>query len=69
MRTLFSTMLAVVAVLFLGMAPSEAQIKLRAGNVLPPTSDQGQASEFFAKPAAGGRMTRPICSTRARSTA
>ena len=49
MRALFSTVLATVAVLFLGMAPSEAQIKLRAGSVLPPTSDQGQAADFFAK--------------------
>lgn len=37
------------AALLATTAPSEAKIKLRAGSVLPPTSDQGQAAEHFAK--------------------
>src|SRR4051794_619606 len=39
------------ALLALGFAsgPSDAAIKMKAGHILPPTSDQGQAAEFFAK--------------------
>ena len=39
---------AAVAVAF-ASAPAEAQIRLKAGHILPATSDQGMASEFFAK--------------------
>ena len=40
-----------IALLALGLAgnPSEAAMRLKAGHILPPTSDQGQAAEFFAK--------------------
>ncbi len=39
------------ALLALGLAsgPSDAAMKMKAGHILPPTSDQGQAAEFFAK--------------------
>jgi tripartite ATP-independent transporter DctP family solute receptor len=33
----------------LAVLPAEAAMTLRAGSVLPPDSDQGQAAEFFAK--------------------
>lgn len=49
MRMLSKSLLAAVAVTFIGVGPSAAQMELRAGSVLPPTSDQGQAAEFFAK--------------------
>jgi len=40
-----------IALLALGLAgnPSEAAMRLKAGHILPPTSDQGQAAEFFAR--------------------
>ncbi len=37
------------AALLAATAPADAAMKLRAGSVLPPTSDQGQAADFFAK--------------------
>jgi len=38
------------ALLALGLAggPGDAAMRLKAGHILPPTSDQGQAAEFFA---------------------
>ena len=49
MRVFFK--IAGAALLALGLvgAPSEAAMRLKAGHILPPTSDQGQAAEFFAK--------------------
>lgn len=45
--------LAMAGAAFMALAfaagPSEAAMKLKAGHILPPTSDQGQAIEFFAK--------------------
>ena len=49
MRVFFK--IAGAALLALGLvgAQSEAAMRLKAGHILPPTSDQGQAAEFFAK--------------------
>src|SRR4051812_33207315 len=46
----FWTMTAIAGLaLGLASAPSEAAMRLRAGHILPNTSDQGQAIEYFAK--------------------
>lgn len=41
--------IAILAMASLVSTDAGAQMKLRAGHILPNTSDQGQASEFFAK--------------------
>jgi len=46
-RTPLAIAIAASALLFAGAA--DAQMKLKAGHILPGTSDQGQASEFFAQ--------------------
>ncbi len=48
MRDLHATAIALAAALLLAIAPAGA-VTLKAGSVLPPDSDQGQAIEFFAK--------------------
>lgn len=40
---------AALLALGLGGGPGEAAMRLKAGHILPPTSDQGIAMEFFAK--------------------
>lgn len=40
---------AALATLLLSTAAPEAAMRLKAGHILPPTSDQGQAIEWFAK--------------------
>ncbi len=49
MRQLLLTLLVLVVALGLNFAPAEAQMKMKAGSVLPPDSDQGKALEFFGK--------------------
>jgi len=38
-----------LATLLLSTTPPEAAMRMKAGHILPPTSDQGQAIEWFAK--------------------
>jgi len=47
----FFLKMAGIALLALGLAvgPSEAAMRLKAGHILPATSDQGIAIEYFAK--------------------
>jgi TRAP-type transport system periplasmic protein len=40
---------AVLATVSLAATPSDAAMRLKAGHILPPTSDQGLAIEWFAK--------------------
>ena len=49
MRTLLAITGAALLTLGLATGPSDAAMKLKAGHILPPTSDQGQAIEYFAK--------------------
>jgi TRAP-type transport system periplasmic protein len=51
MTVIRSLAIAGAALLSVTMAatPASAAMKLKAGHILPPTSDQGQAIEFFAK--------------------
>jgi TRAP-type transport system periplasmic protein len=47
----FFVQVTAAALVAFGLAggPSDAAMRLKAGHILPPTSDQGQAIEFFAK--------------------
>ena len=49
MTTTVNTALAALAATFIASAHVGAATTLRAGSVLPPSSDQGQAAEHFAK--------------------
>ena len=49
MRRQFVTLLVLFLFVIVGFVPAEAQMKMKAGSVLPPGSDQGQALEFFGK--------------------
>ena len=49
MKRVLATLAALVVALSFVVQPSEAAMKLKAGSVLPPGSDQGQAIDFFAK--------------------
>ncbi len=49
MRRQFVTLLVMFLFVIVGFVPAEAAMKMKAGSVLPPDSDQGQALEFFGK--------------------
>lgn len=49
MRRQFVTLLVLFLFVIVGFVPAEAQMKMKAGSVLPAGSDQGQALEFFGK--------------------
>lgn len=48
-KHLMLTLLVLVIVIGMGVGTVNAKMTLKAGSVLPPDSDQGQALEFFAK--------------------
>lgn len=49
MRREWVTLLVLFLFVIVGFLPAEAAMKMKAGSVLPPDSDQGQALEFFGK--------------------
>lgn len=49
MRRFSMILVTLLAMVCLGIMPAEGEMKLKAGSVLPPDSDQGQAMEYFGK--------------------
>lgn len=49
MRFLSATIIVLITIGCFAMVPAEAVMKLKAGSVLPPDSDQGMALEFFGQ--------------------
>ena len=49
MRRIGELLIGLAAVAAVAVMPAEAEMTLRAGSVLPPDSDQGQAAELFAR--------------------